>query len=266
MNQMTSMIAAAVILALGGSILIGWLASRPAVARWLRTVLRIIVIPAFVIAVVALTFVMSRRASAAVPNSVALLVPSETMTVKTGTLSVTLNSTGALSAADNQALTFDVSAPITDVKVAVGDTVKAGDVLATVDTTAIDSQIQNAQLSLTDAQNALDTLKEPASDLDVQVQKLKVEAAQAQLSSASLSGPTADDVQIAQLNVEKAKNSLWQAQINRDVSASNAAKNNRPVQNAYSNNVEQAAQLEQSASNITIRYGSARTAAWWKSR
>ena len=249
MTQSTSMIAAAIILALGGSILIGWLASRPSVRGWLRNLLRIIVIPAFVIAVAVLAFVMNKTASAAVPSSTTIVVPSETMTVKNGTLNVTLNSTGALSAADSETLTFNVSAPVTDVLVTTGAKVKAGDVLAKVDTTSIDSQVQSAQIGLTEAQDALATLKEPATDLDVEIQKLKVQAAQAQLSSASLSGPTADDVQIAQLNVEKAKNSLWQAQVNRDVSASNA--NGRVVQNAYSSSVEQAAQLEQSASSIT---------------
>ncbi len=71
MTQSTSMIAAAVILELGGAILVVWLANRPSVARWLRTMLRIIVIPAFVIGIAALTFVMNRTKSAAVPNSTA---------------------------------------------------------------------------------------------------------------------------------------------------------------------------------------------------
>ena len=207
-------------------------------------------IPLFVIGIAVLAFVMNRTAFAAVPTSTPIVVPSETMTVKNGTLNVTLNSTGALGAVDERTLTFDTSALVTDVKVAVGDHVKAGDVLATADTSAIDSQIQSAQISLDDAQNALDTLKAPPTDLDVEIQKLKVQAAQAQLSSASLSGPSADDIEIARLNVEKAKNSLWQAQVNRDTSVANAA--NRPQQqNAYSNSVEQAAQLEQSASSIT---------------
>ncbi len=250
MTQPTSLIAAAVILGLGGAILIGWLANRASVARWLRWVLRIVVIPALVVGVAILTFVMGKKASASVPTSPTIVVPSETMTVKNGTLTVTLNSTGSLTAADEEYLTFDVAAPVTEVLVAAGDHVRAGDVLAQVDATSIETQIQSAQLNLTEAQNALAALQEPASDLDVEIQKLKVQAAQASLSAASETGASAEDIEIARLNVEKAKNALWQAQLNRDM-ASGSSNNGRPVENAYSNSVEQAAQLEQTASNIT---------------
>ena len=115
------MIVAAVILALGGAILIGWLAGRSSVARWLRTLLRVVVIPLFIIGIAVLAFVMNRTAFAAVPTSTPIVVPSERVTVKNGTLNVTLNSTGALAATDQQTLTFDTSAVVTDVKVAVGD-------------------------------------------------------------------------------------------------------------------------------------------------
>src|SRR5689334_21962995 len=102
MNLSVSMIAAAVILALGGAILIGWLSGRSSVARWLRTLLRVVVIPLFLIGIAVLAFVMNRTVSAAVPTSTPIVVPSERMTVKNGTLNVTFNSTGALSATDQQ--------------------------------------------------------------------------------------------------------------------------------------------------------------------
>ena len=80
------------------------------------------------------------------------------MKVEPGTLTVTLSSTGALTPADNQVLSFGASAPVTAVNVAVGDQVHAGDILAQLDTTNIDAQIRNAQMSLKQAQNSLTAL------------------------------------------------------------------------------------------------------------
>jgi len=251
MNSSFSMLAAGAILALGGIMLIWWWTSRPTLSGGLRALLRIVAIPVFVGLVGVGIFLVNRSSSAAVSETTAAVVtPSETMTVRTGTLTVTLNSTGALTPADEKSLTFAVSAPITAVNVSVGDHVKTGDVLATVDTTSIDSQIRSAQLSLTEAQNSMAALQEPPSDLEIEIAEAQVEAAQASLSSASLNGASEQDKEIARLNVELAKNSLWQAQVTRD--ASEARPGAGQEVNAYSNNVEQAAQLAQSETSVEI--------------
>lgn len=250
MSGSTSVIAAAVILALGGVILIWWLTGRPKLSGGVRALLRVVTIPAFVGVVGLGTVQVSRTSSAAAEATPAVVTPSETMQVGKGTLTVTLNSTGSLTPAHEETLTFEVSAPVTEIDVAEGDTVKAGDVLARVDTTSIDSQISSAQLSLTDAQNSLAALQEPPTDLEIEIAKAQVEAAQASLSSASLSGASDADIEIARLNVEKAKNSLWQAQVNRDVTESRPGANQEV--NAYSNNVEQAASLASSETQIQI--------------
>ncbi|MEO8607316.1 MAG: efflux RND transporter periplasmic adaptor subunit [Chloroflexota bacterium] len=255
MNLSSSVIAAGVIVLLGGLMLIWWWTSRPTLSRGLRALLRIVAIPVFIGLVGAGIFLANRSSAVAAGSAAraAVVTPSESMTVKTGTLTVTLNSTGSLTPADNKALTFDVSASVTVVNVAVGDQVKAGDVLVSVDSTAIDSQIQSAQLNLTDAQNALTALQTPPTDLQIEMAKTQIQAAQASLSSASLNGPTDADKEIARLNVELAKNSLWQAQVNRDVTEAKTA--NQEV-NAYSNNVAEAASMASSQAQVDMAQSS----------
>ncbi len=240
-------IAPALIIALGGIILIWWLTGRPSVSRAIRILFRLVGIPAVLIVVGVALFSLN-RARLAAAEAATPLVPSEQMTVQTGSLKVTLNATGALTPLDEQTLTFGTSALVTDVLVSVGDRVKAGDILAHVDTTTIDSQIASAQFSLTDAQNSLAALQEPPTDLDIKLAELQVQSAIASLSSASLSGASAEDIEIARLNVEQAKNSLYQAQLNRDMNAEKPGAGQEV--NAYSNSIAQAASLASSDANV----------------
>ncbi|MEO8395275.1 MAG: efflux RND transporter periplasmic adaptor subunit, partial [Chloroflexota bacterium] len=209
------------------------------------------VITIFTILVFTVGILMARaRVTTFVPQQTTPIIqPIESMTVKPGTLTVTLSSTGALTPADNQVLSFGASAPVTDVKVAVGDQVHAGDIMAQLDTTNIDAQIRNAQIGLTQAQNSLNALTAPPREIDLKIAEEGVTAAQASLSGASQTGSTATDIQIAQLQEEISKNSLWQAQLNRDMSAASARPN---APNADANNIQTAASLAQSQSNVDI--------------
>ncbi len=243
-------VAAAVVLALGGIMLIWWLTSRPVFSRIVRTLARVVAVPALIgiAGVMALT---ANQAQATVVPEAAAIVPSERMTVQTGTLTVSLNATGSLAAADQSTLTFSSVAPVAEVLVSAGDRVRAGDVLARIQTTALDAQVRSAQLNLTAAENTLAALKEPASELAIEIAKTQVEAARASLSSASLSGASEQDIEIARLKVELAKNSLYQAQLSRDAAVARGQYNPNMVVNAYANEIKQDAQLEQSDNSIT---------------
>ncbi|MEO8396701.1 MAG: HlyD family efflux transporter periplasmic adaptor subunit, partial [Chloroflexota bacterium] len=65
----------------------------------------------------------------------------------------------------------------------------------------------------------------------------------------SQTGSTATDIQIAQLQEELSKNSLYQAQLNRDMSAASARPN---APNAQANDIQTTASLAQSESNVDI--------------
>ncbi|MFG2917892.1 efflux RND transporter periplasmic adaptor subunit [Kitasatospora sp. NPDC048298] len=75
-----------------------------------------------------------------------------TATVSKGTVLATVSGTGTLVSPTDAAQDFTTGGRLTALKVAVGDAVKKGQVLATVDTTAAQQQVDAAQASLTTAQ------------------------------------------------------------------------------------------------------------------
>ncbi|MFD9593270.1 efflux RND transporter periplasmic adaptor subunit [Kitasatospora sp. NPDC059973] len=74
-----------------------------------------------------------------------------TATVAKGTVLATVSGTGTLASPTDAAQDFTTGGKLTAVKVAVGDTVTKGQVLATVDTTAAQQQVDAAQSALTTA-------------------------------------------------------------------------------------------------------------------
>ncbi|MFD0275754.1 efflux RND transporter periplasmic adaptor subunit [Kitasatospora sp. NPDC127111] len=74
-----------------------------------------------------------------------------TATVAKGTVLATVSGTGTLASPTDAAQDFTTGGKLTAVKVAVGDTVTKGQVLATVDTTAAQQQVDAAQTALTTA-------------------------------------------------------------------------------------------------------------------
>ncbi|MFJ1706694.1 efflux RND transporter periplasmic adaptor subunit [Kitasatospora sp. NPDC088346] len=75
-----------------------------------------------------------------------------TATVAKGTVLATVSGSGTLASPSDSGLDFTTGGKVTSIKVAVGDTVKAGQVLATVDTTAAQQQVNAATSALTTAQ------------------------------------------------------------------------------------------------------------------
>ncbi|MGW3178217.1 efflux RND transporter periplasmic adaptor subunit [Kitasatospora sp. NPDC001119] len=75
-----------------------------------------------------------------------------TATVSKGTVLATVSGTGTLVSPTDAAQDFTTGGKLTAVKVAVGDAVQKGQVLATVDTTAAQQQVDAAQAALTTAQ------------------------------------------------------------------------------------------------------------------
>ena len=69
----------------------------------------------------------------------------------TGTIQQTVASSGTLEPASQATLNFAVSGTVTAVNVKAGQTVTAGQVLATVDTTALTDDVNAAQAQLTAA-------------------------------------------------------------------------------------------------------------------
>ena len=84
-----------------------------------------------------------------------LTVTTVTATATTGTIQQTVASSGTLEPASQADLKFAVSGTVTAVNVKAGQTVTAGQVLATVDTTALSEDVSAAQAQLTAAEDRL---------------------------------------------------------------------------------------------------------------
>jgi len=77
-------------------------------------------------------------------------------TVAKGTVLATVSGSGTLASPSDSAQDFTTGGKVTAVKVAVGDAVAKGQVLATVDTTSAQQQVDAAQAALTTAEANLD--------------------------------------------------------------------------------------------------------------
>ncbi len=77
-----------------------------------------------------------------------------------GSLTATVGTTGTVRPDQTGLIAWQTSGRVGEVKVKVGDLVKTGDILATLDPTSLSANIILAQTDLTSAQNALETLRE----------------------------------------------------------------------------------------------------------
>jgi macrolide-specific efflux system membrane fusion protein len=119
------------------------------------------------------------------PTASGLTITTVTVPVTTGTIQQTVASSGTLEPASQANLNFAVSGTITAVDVAAGQTVKVGQVVATVDTTALSEDLSAAQAQLTAAQDRL------ASDESSGASTSQIDNDQASVTSAESSLSTA---------------------------------------------------------------------------
>jgi macrolide-specific efflux system membrane fusion protein len=114
-----------------------------------------------------------------------LSITTVTVPVTTGTIQQTVTSSGTIEPASQANLNFAVSGVVTGVNVKAGQTVTAGQVLATVDTTALNEDLNAAQAQLTSAQDKL------ASDEDSSASTSQIDSDESSVTSAesSLSTP-----------------------------------------------------------------------------
>lgn len=128
-----------------------------------------------------------------------------------GDIFATVSATGNLSPQAQVNLFFASTAPafITRVNVVLGQTVRPGEVLATLDTTELELALAQAQQSLESAQLNLELLTAPTRPEDLAVAEANVKVANARVYQAS-SGASETDEQIAFLNLRLAQTALDQ--------------------------------------------------------
>lgn len=137
----------------------------------------------------------------------------ETTIVRRGTLTASVNATGSLSPLREAQLAFSTSGTLTTLNVKAGDTVKAGQVLAALDTRELELQLAQAEANLMAAQARLEQLKNPAP-ADVAAAQASVASAEAALLQ--LKVPNPNDWAMAKADLEKAAAALARAQADYD--------------------------------------------------
>ena len=119
------------------------------------------------------------------PAPFGLSVTTVTVPVTTGTIQQTVTSSGTIEPASQATLNFAVSGTVTAVNVKAGQTVTAGQTLATIDTTALTEQVNAAQAQLTAAEDRLATDEaNGASTSQVDSDQSSVTSAESSLSTA----------------------------------------------------------------------------------
>jgi len=124
------------------------------------------------------------------------------------TLRQTVSASGTLAPQRQSYLNFPAAGTVSSVKVALGDSVKIGTVLATQDTTSLDAAVASAEAAANAAQSSLNTLLDSSSATAEQIASARAQVASAQakatsarsdLAGASMTSPI--DGVVAQVNL-----------------------------------------------------------------
>lgn len=143
-------------------------------------------------------FGLREEAQAAVPEQTSTAVAASLSTIQQS-----VSTSGTLTPAVQEDVSFTVSGTVTSVDVAVGDTVAAGQQLATVDTLALNAALLQARAELASAQASLADAEDDADGSDssdaqiaalsaqVDVAQAAVEDAEEDMAGATLTAPAA---------------------------------------------------------------------------
>jgi HlyD family secretion protein len=137
--------------------------------------------------------------------------PVPTVTIRPATQVAQVSASGNVDLAVQQPVVFQVSGTVDSVPVQVGDNVKAGDTLASLDTTTLQEAVQQAQLTVQQDQAQLDDLVAPPLQADVQAAQADLASAQAAYQNL-LAGQTPDQITQLSAALVKAQIALQQAQ------------------------------------------------------
>ena len=183
----------------------------------------------------------------------------QTATVTVGDLSLTADGTGVLIASEEVDLAFGASGTLLELLVEVGDQVEAGDTLARIDDTSARQAVIEAQLSLLQAEKALQDAADTARlEQSVAQAKLGLTQAENNLTTAQadldeLLNWTADqtEVEIAQANLEIAQTSYKNTVAKASMRDTQMISNRNSLEDAIQN-------LEQAQANYVNAMDAAR--------
>lgn len=146
-------------------------------------------------------------------------------------LRITVAASGNVAANQKAELRFDIPGTVEEVNVEIGDRVERGAILAQLDADTLQLALEEAQTRLDQAKTenarqieeaelSLETAKLRLQQAELRVPGLGSASAAVRSARANLArvqqGASAEDVAIAERQLEQARNALWQQQIQRD--------------------------------------------------
>lgn len=131
-------------------------------------------------------YAVTQRDDGGGASAVAVVGPTEQVIEATsGSMAQTISAEGTVAAAQTDDLTFSGSGTVTAVKVAAGDTVTAGQVLAEIDSAELEAAVADAEADLADAEaTEADDVDAGASDAQLEADATAVTTAKDRLVTA----------------------------------------------------------------------------------
>ncbi len=155
-------------------------------------------------------FTAYKNFAAAPPQAAA---PKQTVPASRGTISATVSAVGSVVSDNKARVGFKSGGRLKEVRVSPGDKVKAGDVLARLDTAELELQLTQSEASLKIAKLRLDQLKAGSRPEELTVVRASYDNALANLRKVE-AGATAADLAAAESSVQSARLSYENAQAN----------------------------------------------------
>jgi HlyD family secretion protein len=151
-----------------------------------------------ILAAAAVLVLLPKSGSTADPTAVATVV------VTQGRIEETIGASGNVAASQQTNLSFNASGTVAQVPAVAGQQVKEGQVLAQLDTSDLELQVQNAQASLDAALLNLQQAQQPPTAADLASAQAALDSALANYESVK-AGPTASDLASARAAVVSAQ-------------------------------------------------------------
>ena len=214
----------------------------------MKRIIRPLILTLLLVALVAGGYWYYRSRSASTAAAAASTNFTQVVDVTRGNLSAAISVVGELDAVENAELTFERmsgTAKLESLLVKAGNTVKAGQVLATIDATPYQQALDQAKSDLQAAEETLADLKTPTTALeiakaDLMIAEAEYQGQQAQDTLANLLQP---DLAQLKVNVADAQSILAQAQASLV-----AAKSDTAAQ-------DQLAKLRNTEAELTVEHG-----------
>ncbi len=137
----------------------------------------------------------------------------ESSLVDRGDITLSVSASGPLQPVQELPMVFLATAKVSAINVVEGQHVLKGQTLALLDTHQQQNALANAALALQGEQTTLAALTAAPRTVDLNAANTALAAARAGLGAASVGGYDALRVKLAQVQVELAKNALWQSQL-----------------------------------------------------